>query len=463
MQTPNIILIYPDQMRFDATSFSGNTVVHTPSFDSLAKSGAYFENAYTSFPLCCPFRASLMTGVYAHKIGMCTNHYPIDLKWPSPFLPDIVRSQGYKTAWIGKWHLNGGNKFDYVPREYRLGFDEFIGYSRGHHYINGIFYRNDDPTPRTSPRFEPEYQTEQLLDFMGRTADSGQPFMAMICYGIPHSPVEMSVEPYLNMYSPDRIEPPKTVPPWKSDEYRNYMSHYYGLVSCVDDQLAKIDSWLKNRHLYENTAVIFVSDHGDMCGEHGLMYKSSFYESSAHVPLVIRWPTVISHGIRVRQIVDPSVDLFPTILEMCGAEKPSFAQGSSLLRAARNGVDETLEDLGYYQLLKVSAEACEVLDIQERKLYPERGIRTHKWLYVEKCGVPFILFDRENDLFEQFNLISNADYIEKMQSLKCTLEMKMSVTDDSWDIQAKFPPENYQNHSDSASWYQKLISMAVVE
>ena len=130
---PNIVLIYPDQMRYDSTSRSGNKLVKTPAFDALAEAGAYFENAYTSFPLCCPFRASLMSGAYAHSIGMCTNHYPINLNWPGTFLPQAVKTRGYETAWIGKWHLNGGNKFDYVPREYRLGFDEFIGYSRGHH------------------------------------------------------------------------------------------------------------------------------------------------------------------------------------------------------------------------------------------------------------------------------------------------------------------------------------------
>lgn len=351
---PNIVLIYPDQMRYDATSRSGNKLVKTPAFDALAEAGAYFENAYTSFPLCCPFRASLMSGAYAHSIGMCTNHYPINLNWPGTFLPQAVKTRGYETAWIGKWHLNGGNKFDYVPREYRLGFDEFIGYSRGHHYINGIFYRNDDRTPRTSRRFEPEYQTGHLLEFMGRMVRNDRPFMAMICYGIPHSPVDMSVEPYLNMYSPENVELPPTVPSWKAVASARYRAKYYGLVSCVDDQLARIDAWLRENGIFDNTAVIFVSDHGDMCGEHGLEYKSSFHEASAHVPLAIRWPSVIAGGTRVSQIVDPAVDLFPTILEMCGAELPSFAQGTSLLRAACSGYEPEREDVGYYELLKVA-------------------------------------------------------------------------------------------------------------
>lgn len=460
---PNIVLIYPDQMRYDATSRSGNKLVKTPAFDALAEAGAYFENAYTSFPLCCPFRASLMSGAYAHSIGMCTNHYPINLNWPGTFLPQTVKTRGYETAWIGKWHLNGGSKFDYVPREYRLGFDEFIGYSRGHHYINGIFYRNDDRTPRTSRRFEPEYQTGHLLEFMGRMVRNDRPFMAMICYGIPHSPVDMSVEPYLNMYSPENVELPPTVPSWKAEASARYRAKYYGLVSCVDDQLARIDAWLRENGIFDNTAVIFVSDHGDMCGEHGLEYKSSFHEASAHVPLAIRWPSVIASGTRVSQIVDPAVDLFPTILEMCGAELPSFAQGTSLLRAACSGYEPEREDVGYYELLKVSEEACEVLDFQERKQYPERGIRTPDWLYVERCGVPAVLFDRKNDKYEQFNLVTDPYSLEQMEQLKSALKRKMAETNDSWDIQAKYPPEDYQNHADSNNWYEKLMSQAIFE
>lgn len=165
---PNIVLIYPDQMRYDATSRSGNKLSKRLLLMLWLMQARILKTHIPLFLLCCPFRASLMSGAYAHSIGMCTNHYPINLNWPGTFLPQAVKTRGYETAWIGKWHLNGGNKFDYVPREYRLGFDEFIGYSRGHHYINGIFYRNDDRTPRTSRRFEPEYQTGHLLEFMGQ-------------------------------------------------------------------------------------------------------------------------------------------------------------------------------------------------------------------------------------------------------------------------------------------------------
>lgn len=459
---PNVLLIYADQMRFDSTGFAGNPVVKTPNYDAMAEAGAYFDHAYCSFPLCCPFRASLMSGLYAHTNGMCTNHYPINLDCVPAFLPQLAAENGYKTGWIGKWHLNGGNKFDHVPREYQLGFDVFTGYSRGHHYIDGIFYRGADPTPRTSPRYEPEYQTDHAIEFMESALAENKPFLAMMCFGLPHSPVEMAPDYYKNMYSPEDIELPDTVPAYKAEQSRRYRAHYYGLVTCVDDQLGRLDAWLKARGIYENTAVIFVSDHGDMCGEHGLEYKSTYYESSAHVPLVIRWPEGI-RKTRVEQMVDPSVDLFPTILTLCGAPIPEYAVGHSLLRAAQEGKDDTLEDTTYYELLKVSEEACAVLDVQERKRYPERGLRSREWLYVEKCGVPNALFHLTEDPQEKFNRVFVPELQETVERFRALLKEKMEQYGDDWGIQAAEPPENYQTHEGGDGFYARTYAKAVIE
>ncbi len=127
---PNILIIYPDQMRADAMGCTGNAVIKTPNFDRLALQGVRFDSAYCAFPLCCPWRASLLTGKYPHSHGLVANHYPVPLD--QVFLPQILRDSGYRTGYIGKWHLNGGLKHDPVPpgRE-RLGFEHFIGFSRG--------------------------------------------------------------------------------------------------------------------------------------------------------------------------------------------------------------------------------------------------------------------------------------------------------------------------------------------
>lgn len=121
---PNILIIYPDQLRADAMSCAGNPCIKTPHFDRLASEGVRFTDAFVCFPLCGPFRASLFTGKYPHANGMFANHYPIPTD--QKFLAQILRDNGYQTGYVGKWHLDGGVKFGFVPPgERRLGFDTF--------------------------------------------------------------------------------------------------------------------------------------------------------------------------------------------------------------------------------------------------------------------------------------------------------------------------------------------------
>ena len=121
-------------------SCAGNPIVKTPQIDRLAIEGVRFENAFTSFPLCSPFRASFFTGKYAHATGVYANHYAIPLE--QDFLAEIFRKHQYQTGYFGKWHLDGGRIPGYVPPgERRLGFDHFIGYNRGHRYFESIILK----------------------------------------------------------------------------------------------------------------------------------------------------------------------------------------------------------------------------------------------------------------------------------------------------------------------------------
>ncbi len=461
MPRPNVLLVYPDQMRYDCTSSAGDPTVRTPGFDRLARSGVNFTRAYTSFPLCCPFRASLMTGTYAHINGMYTNHYPIPLD--QIFLPRLMGQAGYHTGWFGKWHLNGGNKFDFVPKEYQLGFHEFVGYSRGHNYLHGVYYRNDDPQPYRSESYEPEYQTNHVIDFMDRALQTGAPFLGMICYGLPHTPLDSAPDHYRKMYPADAVQLPDTIVPEDLAKEKTYRAKYYGLITCVDDQLRRLTDWLERKGILEDTVLIFVSDHGDMNGEHGLHYKSSFHEAAMHVPLVIHYPRLTAHGRDVPQLVDPSVDLMPTILDLCGVEIPSSVQGHSLRAAMVDGQDASLPDHVYYQLIKVSEEACAVLDVQECKRYPERGLRTKDFLYVEKCGAPFALYDVGKDPGEKYNRVNDAAYVDTVELMRSRLYAAMVEKRDDWAVEVSAPPVGYQNHAEGESFYRETYARAKLE
>lgn len=461
MKRPNIVLIYSDQLRYDCIAVSGNPTVETPAIDALAGDGCNFLSAYTSFPLCCPFRASLMTGLYAHKHGMLTNHYPIDLN--HAFLPGLMKEGGYRTGWFGKWHLNGGNKYSFVPKEYQLGFDEFVGFSRGHNYLQGIYYRNDDEQPYKSKKYEPEYQTDHIIEFMENSAKEGNPFLAMICYGLPHPPVDSAPDHIKYRYSPDTVQLLDTVPPALVDKEKAYRAKHYGMVNCVDNQVLRLTNWLKMQGLEEDTVVIFVSDHGDMNGEYGLHHKSSYYEASMHVPCIIKYPRMIAKGGKIEHLIDPSVDLMPTILDFASIPIPREVQGQSLKPLFTGEKQPPLREYVLFQLPNVSKNVCEVLERQEWKLYPERGLRTKDFLYIERDAIPFALFDLKADASEKFNCIDNVYYNEKIEELRARLASVMVELGDDWSFEASEPPNGYQSHADAEMVLQETYGRAMYE
>ena len=161
---PNILIIYPDQMRADVMACAGNPVIKTPHLDRLANEGIRFDNAFASYPLCCPFRASLMTGKYAQSHGLIQNHFPLETN--QQFLAVLLRDAGYQTGYVGKWHLHGGPKPGFVPPgERRLGFDDFVGFNRGHQYLRAIYYRETEQ-PYHCKRYEPDFQTDHIIEFI---------------------------------------------------------------------------------------------------------------------------------------------------------------------------------------------------------------------------------------------------------------------------------------------------------
>ncbi|MGI6543618.1 MAG: sulfatase [Limnochordia bacterium] len=453
---PNVIIIYPDQMRADAMSCAGNKRIKTPNIDRLACEGIRFTHAYTTFPLCCPFRASVMTGKYAHAHGMLANHYPIPLG--QEFIAEIMRNAGYQTGYVGKWHLNGGKKNDLVPPgPERLGFEYFVGFSRGHNYMRSIYYRNTDQ-PYTSQRYEPDYQTDHLIEFMEqcRQDPAGRPFFGMICYGPPHVPM-IAPPNWLNLYSPDEVPIRDNTPQdvEAQAKARRFLAKYYGLVANVDHNIGRILDWLDYRKLADNTIVILVSDHGDMAGEHGRYGKKTYYEAAMHVPFLVRYPRRFSGGRSISALVDPAVDIMPGILELCDIPIPTAVQGVSFVPLLSGDVAATRSEI-FYQI-PMEKEGPERFPI------PERGIRTHEWLYVRTPDAAVALFDLVNDPLEMHNLVNEPAQATKQQELDDRLTAIMTQLGDRWDYEAVFPPVDFQSHEDAPAWHAELLTRAVVE
>lgn len=493
---PNILMIYADQMRYDCMGNTGNPDVKTPYLDQMAQQGVRFDQAFTSYPLCTPFRASLLTGKYAHKAGLYSNHFPINTDQPS--LAPSLNQAGYKSGYIGKWHLFGGPKPGFVPPgPDRMGFDHFVGYNRGHYYMDAIYYRDTDQ-PIRCKRYEPDFQTDHTIDFMDSVVKSGDdPFYAYVCFGPPHFPMEMP-DHWKNMYDPDKITLPKGTPnpelqkrrsqertqldfdgddnfgelsktdkvPGQDPEIeteaqiRKFVAEYYGMISNVDYNVGRLLNWLDANDLADDTIVIFFSDHGDMLGQHGSYcgIKRQAYRSSAHVPLLIRYPSRFNGGKRVESLVDVAVDTMPTLLETCGVDVPDSVQGSSYLSVLEGDGDTPIRDHVQYELMKADFGAR-----SERHVKPERGIRTPEWLYVRKKDRPLFLFNQINDPDEVINLVNNPAYAAVQAELDARVTQNMADTGDAWDLEMDFPPPGYLTHAEGKEYLLNVVKPAAIQ
>ncbi len=479
---PNILMNYADQMRYDRAGFSGNPDVETPHLDRLALEGVCFDAAHTSYPLCTPFRASRLTGKYAHRAGLYSDHFPIDTDQPS--LAPCLNGAGYKSGYIGKWHLYGGPKPGFVPPgPDRMGFDHFVGLTRVHQYMDAVFYRDTDQAYHCK-RYEPDFQTDHTIEFMDQVRAGGDaPFFAYLCFGPPHFPMDMP-EHWRRMYDPDRIALPKGTPnpelqkrraqertaldfdgddgcgerskaakfegmdPEIETEWqiREFVAEYYGMISNVDHNVGRLLNWLDAQGIADNTIVFFFSDHGDMLGQHGSYcgLKRQAYRSASHVPLLIRYPRRFARGKRVRSLVDVAVDTMPTILETCGVAAPAGVQGTSLVSLLEGEGDAPVRDHVQYQLMKADFGGR-----SERHAKPERGIRTRDWLYVRKRDRPLYLFDQINDPDEVHNRVNSPAFADIQAALDARVLRTMKDTGDAWNLEMGFPPPGYLTHQEA--------------
>ena len=492
-ERPNILIIYPDQMRYDAMACASNPVIRTPHIDKLSREGVHFSEAYVSFPVCCPFRASLQTGKYAQGHGMVQNHFP--LPGGQDFLAEQFKAAGYRTGYIGKWHLEGGPKPGFVPPDRRFGFEHFIGFNRGHDYLSSIYF-DDEGQAYHSKRYEPDYQTDQFIEFIesAATAEDGKPFLGYVSWGPPHFP--MDVPEYLrHVYRPDEVPLPVGVPnmelqravqrhrnevlcggdpksPQKShtayetkkpgepeteEEIRQFIAEYYGMIHNIDWNLGRILNKLDSLDIADNTVIVFLSDHGDMLGQQGHYcgIKIQAYRGAMQVPLIIRYPKRFAPH-RTEALVDVGVDTMPTLLDLCGVPLPEAMHGQSYLSALEGESGDARNEIMYQVFTQNGGNPTEYAP------FAQRGIRTKEWLYVRHKDERVMLYDLRTDYHEQNNLVNDPQYVEVMDKFDDQLDAHMQDTGDDWDMAVDFPPPDFLGHAEAKVYLEtELLPNAI--
>lgn len=424
---PNILFLLSDDQRPDTIAALGNQHIQTPHLDELAKTGTVFTRAICANPICTPSRAEILCGVSGFRNGVLDFGREIDPKlarWPQ-----TMRDAGYHTWYVGKWHNRG--------RPSTHGYEDTLGLFSGGGgrwwkdqvdwkgykvtgYRGWIFQTDDGKkfpergvglTPDISAKF-----ADAAIDFIKRKPD--KPFFLHVNFTAPHDPLFMPPG-FDGKYDAAKIPLPKNFAPQHPFDHGNFKGRdevllpfprtekivreniaiYYAVISHMDQQIGRIIQSLKKTGQYENTIIIFSSDHGLGVGSHGLRGKQSMYEHTIGVPLIFSGP-----GIPKGQRRDAQCylrDLFPTACDLSGIEIPKTVEGRSL-RDVLNGKAKSIYPhvFGYFR-------------------DKQRMIRTDRWKLIHYPHVDrFQLFDLQNDPFELSDLSADEKHATIAASLK---------------------------------------------
>lgn len=409
---PNLLWIFCDQLRAQALDCNGDPNLKglTPNIDRLASQGANLTAATSQYAVCMPFRGGLVTGQYAHVNGVRVHGdlLPTDRRT----IAHSFREAGYRTSWIGKWHLasvQGVNGWqdgaDYWVHPYlRGGFEDFTGFDVSNHFYRTRYCTGDKIWP---PLELKGYQTDALtdlsLEYLSETAAKlKQPWFHCLSVEAPHPGT--GLEPgkdhpappqYEAMFDPAALTLRPNVRPDLEARVRKKLAGYYAQIANLDHNIGRLLKWLDDNGQADNTLVVFFSDHGEMAGSQGKFEKIVAYDESIRIPMIFRLPGVIDAG---RRVADPfsGVDIFPTCASLCGVPIPSQVQGIDASAAVR-GVGGAARSEALVQWLGPARYGFG--DFAYRAI----RTRTHT-LCVGSTPEQCFLFDNEADPYQQRDL-----------------------------------------------------------
>ncbi len=396
----NLVFVFADQWRAQAFGHSGDPNVSTPNLDRFAAASRNFSNAVSGCPVCSPYRASLMTGVYPHRHGMMVNDQCLYRLYEGPFLAECLRDAGYHTAYIGKWHIDGNGRNAFVPPERRLGFEWWKGFECTHDYQNSHYYFGDDPRPHRWKGYDADDQTEAACRYL-REEGADQPFALFLSWGPPHNPFGTAPPPFEAMYDPDKIRLPPNVPEETADRARQELAGYYAHCSALDAAFGRLLAAIEATGHAQDTIVVFTSDHGDMLGSQNYFRKQRPWAESIRVPFLIRHPHGAGAGIDTTPIDAP--DLMPTLLSLCGAPIPATVQGQDFSSTILDGTPAAIDAA----LLALYVPFHEWSYQNGGREY--RGLHDQRHTYVRTLDGPWLLYDNRVDPEQLHNLVDHPE------------------------------------------------------
>lgn len=436
---PNVLFIVCDDLRPDAIGCYGSKHVKTPNIDGLASHGIRFANTFCTTSLCSPSRASILTGLYAHRHGVRDNFTELPetlVHWPMR-----LRQQGYTTAYFGKWHMGEDND------QPRLGFDWFVTHKGQGKYFD-TEWNIHGADRKTIPGYYTTVVTDLAIEWL-KTRDKTKPWSVCLGHKAPHS-FYTPEEKYAHTFDDIRVPYPESAsqlegkPDWirqrlntwhgiygplfdwrkkfpdsspeAAKDFENMVHGYWGTVLSVDDSIGRLTSFLKSTGQYDNTLIVFMGDNGLLEGEHGMVDKRTAHEPCLRIPLIVKLPGSSASKIIREQVL--TIDIAPSILEITSSAPLQNIQGKSWYRLATAGDPAWRKDWFY--------------EYNYEKQFPYtpniRAIRTDKWKFIRYPhgdGSPDKhipeMYDLDKDPLELKNLAQDPAHLQTRAMLESRL------------------------------------------
>ncbi len=467
MKRPNLLFLFTDEQRADTLACYGNTTIQMPNLNRLADNACVFEDAYVGQPVCTPSRATIMTGLYPHSHRCVTNNLPLDDEIPC--LNRLLPKNTYRSGYFGKWHLG-----DEIFRQH--GFDEWVSiedcyiphYSEGrdrearsdyHHFLvgkgkspaNGHTFRRGETAAYPEHLSKPKFLADEACRFLDENRDN--PFVLYVNFLEPHMPF---TGPRDGQYDPAEVPLPANYeaaptaaqstrarsaheqfrthghggfPLATEQDWREEIARYWGLCSLVDTHAGRIIDKLEQLGLYDDTIIVYTSDHGDMMGSHQLLAKCFVFEECTRVPMLLKLPGQREQQ-RIKQPMS-QVDVVPTLLDVMGLDAPNHLQGQSLRPEIEAGVCTRDVVVEWNPHNADGDRSMANANVSWRAIVTADG-----WKLCLHSAGEHQLYDLNKDPLETTNLYGSREQQERVNDLTQRLLAWQERTSDTADIQA---------------------------
>ena len=442
-QRPNLLYIHSDQHAAAVTGCYGDPLVRTPNLDQLAERGVLLGNVYCPSPICVPSRMSMLSGRYPYENQVWTNSHMLDSGIPT--FAHAMGAGGYRPSLVGRMHSVGPDQLHGYAE--RLIGDHGPNQLGGSGVDHGVLSGTAGPNRvslRLSGHGQSAYQvhdedvTAATIDYLNRlgvkkrAGQPAEPFSLSVGFMLPHQPFVARLEDYCHYY--ENVTPPKDPEPfgehlhphikrWRKaceieevseEEIRRARAAYWALVYRMDVMIGRVITALLENDLEENTLIVYMSDHGEQVGEHGLWWKQTFYEDSVKVPTILAWSGHLPESIRCDKVIS-SLDLNATMIDALGCPVLPNSQGRSLLPLLTDPENAEWDNVAFSEFCQDAVGAG--------GSFPEEGvfqrmIRRDNWKLNYYHCQPCQLFDLEVDPRELNDLAADPAHQETVEKLK---------------------------------------------